>query len=148
MEKIHVQEVISGALELCSENFIKHKVKIIIDDFEPSMIVECNRIQITYVLFNLLKNSLDAIKLDENKWIKISYFFDELHRIISVTDSGLGINQEVVNKMMQPFFTTKNVNEGVGLGLSSSKIIMQNHKGDLLYDAKESHTKFNLIFKR
>lgn len=148
VENVYVHELVSGAVELCSDKFITNKVKIIIEDLDPETIIECNRIQIIHVIFNLLINSLYAIKSDEEKWVKISFHFDSLNKVISIIDSGTGIPQEVVNKMMQPFFTTKDVNEGIGLGLSSSKMIMKNHKGDLLYDKTGPHTKFNIVFKR
>jgi signal transduction histidine kinase len=61
---------------------------------------------------------------------------------ISVTDSGEGIGPEVLEKIMMPFFTTKEVGKGTGLGLSISKGIIEDHKGKLYYDPTNPNTSF------
>jgi signal transduction histidine kinase len=65
---------------------------------------------------------------------------------IAVTDSGPGIPKEIVDKIMQPFFTTKPVGKGTGLGLSLSAGIMQTHGGALVIDSSCANTKFILEF--
>ena len=66
----------------------------------------------------------------------------ESHARFAITDSGHGIPEKVLEKMMQPFFTTKEQGKGTGLGLSISKGIAQMHGGDLRYDQGASHTSF------
>ena len=63
---------------------------------------------------------------------------------ITVTDSGLGIPSEIIEKMMQPFYTTKGVGKGTGLGLSISLGIAQSHHGKLHYDSNSTNTRFIL----
>ena len=101
--------------------------------------------QISQVLLNLLNNAHDAIKeLGENpKWIQIDvHKKDEKYIQLSVTDCGHGIPKQHLNKIMQPFFTTKEVGKGTGLGLSISSEIIKNHGGSLTYDAQSKHTRF------
>ena len=59
-------------------------------------------------------------------------------------DSGKGIGPNVATKMMQPFYTTKEVGKGTGLGLSISKRIVEEHHGLLTYDKSSSNTRFVL----
>ncbi len=62
-------------------------------------------------------------------------------KIISVIDSGQGITKEIAEKMMNPFFTTKEVGKGTGLGLSISKSIIDKHQGKIYLDTGSSNTK-------
>lgn len=61
---------------------------------------------------------------------------------ITVMDSGNGIPESIANKLMQPFFTTKEVGKGTGLGLSISKGIIESHGGKFELDRNASHTSF------
>jgi signal transduction histidine kinase len=59
-----------------------------------------------------------------------------------IIDSGKGIPKEVVENMMQPFYTTKAVGKGTGLGLSISKEIIRDHQGILYFKKDSEHTCF------
>jgi len=67
---------------------------------------------------------------------------------ISVLDSGPGIPRELEGRVMEPFFTTKEIGKGTGLGLSVSKGIAEAHGGHLAYDAGAAHTCFVLTLPR
>ena len=98
--------------------------------------------QVEQVILNLLNNAIDAIELNETKWVKIDFLKKETSIIISVTDSGKGIPDDIVEKIMQPFYSTKETGKGTGLGLSISKGIIENHKGTLTYDGSIGNTRF------
>lgn len=145
-ENIHVRKVIANTLDLCLEKFKVSGINLIIEDADPEMVIECRPIQMTQVILNVLMNAYDAtVNIETEKWIKISFQRDHNNIIISVTDSGVGMTKEVRSKIMQPFFTTKSGTKAIGLGLSTSKIILKAHGGDLIYDETCPHTKFNLI---
>ena len=59
---------------------------------------------------------------------------------IRVTDNGTGVSQQVVDKIFQPFFTTKPTGEGTGLGLSLSYDIIKAHGGELLVDSEDGQS--------
>ncbi|MCP4683065.1 MAG: hypothetical protein GY864_12085 [Desulfobacterales bacterium] len=64
---------------------------------------------------------------------------------ISVTDNGVGIDEEIQEKIFEPFFTTKEMGKGTGLGLASAFRIIRNHKGNIdVYSRKGNGTTFNL----
>ena len=64
---------------------------------------------------------------------------------ITVSDNGNGISQKVVDKIFQPFFTTKPTGEGTGLGLSLSYDIVKAHGGEIKLETKEGEgTEFNI----
>ncbi|MCB2296212.1 ATP-binding protein [Clostridium tagluense] len=97
--------------------------------------IYCNRGQIEQVILNLIINSIQAIKeynKDQKGNITIKTTCDDNYTYTSIEDNGPGIKKELLNKIFNPFFTTKDVGKGTGLGLSiSHDIIVNKHKGEL-----------------
>lgn len=144
---IKVNEIIEMTLELCQERFRDRGIEIK-QYINPDVEVHCREIQIVQVLVNLLNNSLDAISDLPVKWIEISAGDLGGMIMIRVTDSGMGISQEVIDQIMLPFFTTKEVGKGTGLGLSISKGIIEAHEGKFYYELNQGHTSFVLELKK
>ncbi|MBC7540716.1 MAG: GHKL domain-containing protein [Bacteriovorax sp.] len=91
---------------------------------------------------NLLNNAIDAIESAEEKKIKISANIEGQFLEIRVIDSGIGIPLEIQNKILQPFFTSKEIGKGTDLGLSLSLTIIKNYKGELYLDPEHKNTCF------
>ncbi|MFO7824983.1 MAG: ATP-binding protein [Cyclobacterium sp.] len=86
--------------------------------------------QIEQVLINLTQNSIHAVEDETEKNIFLRAFIDDNGKIIiEIEDSGKGIEEEALNNIFIPFFTTKK--KGSGIGLSLSKQIMRRHKGNI-----------------
>lgn len=135
-----IGDIIDETLIFCQELCAQHKVEIkIVKDSDVKL--ECNRTQISQVLLNFLSNSFDAVKSLDERWIQVKV--DDLGRSLRlvVSDSGPKISDEVVARMMQPFFTTKEVGQGTGLGLSVSKGLIEAHGGVFSY-LGDSPTRF------
>ena len=143
-----IKKVIDDTLNLCQARFSNNSVKLITSDIRPDLMVECRSTQISQVILNLLNNAFDAILDQQDKWISIDV--NELGNDIEIriTDSGSGISDDLRNKIMQPFFTTKPVGKGVGLGLSVSLGILRSHKGSLIIDSESKNTCFVLRFPK
>ncbi len=140
--KVKVDLVIADTVALCAERFTTTGVGLTVtapQDVE----IECRGSQISQVLVNLLNNSYDAIKNLENKWIRLECFSDGQGSVlISVSDSGGGVPAEIRDKIMQPFFTTKEAGKGTGLGLSVSRSMVADHGGHFWLDTHASYTRF------
>lgn len=110
---------------------------------DTSIEVKGHMVQLSQVFINLINNAVDAIDGNDNKWIHI-YVFNNLSNrtIITFTDSGLGISKEIAQKIMHPFFTTKDPGKGTGLGLSISNSMIERVGGRLYYDPNSVNTKF------
>jgi signal transduction histidine kinase len=97
--------------------------------------------QINQVLLNLIVNAVHAIKsknMEEKGIIKISTGCDDKYVYCSIKDSGVGIPEDNLNKIFDPFYTTKSAGKGTGLGLSISYDIVANkHGGELLVSSVE-----------
>ena len=113
-------------------------------EYPAEMEVEINVTQLGQVLVNLINNSIDAIEHLEVKWIKIKFQKNDGELFISVTDSGKGIPEEIIDKLMTPFFTTKELGKGTGLGLSLCKKIINQHGGKFFYNQHTLNTQFVL----
>jgi C4-dicarboxylate-specific signal transduction histidine kinase len=94
------------------------------------------------VLLNLLNNSFDAVRDLQDRWIHIAFELGPKDVAIIFTDSGAGIAEALAEKIMVPFFTTKEVGKGTGLGLSIAKGIVEDHGGTIVLDQDCSNTRF------
>ena len=138
-----VQDMIQSALNLCTEKIKSLGIRINLNlDDEKEMFIRCNEIQVGQVLMNLINNSIDEIKNHNDPWINIELKEDQEFIYIYVTDSGEGIPKDIREKIMQPFFTTKDVGSGTGIGLSLSQGIIKKHGGELLYNEDSPNTQF------
>jgi two-component system NtrC family sensor kinase len=79
------------------------------------------------VFLNLLKNAEESI--EKKGTVTLRTQKKDGHVVIEVADTGRGMPEEIRRKLFEPFFTTKPVGKGLGLGLSISAMIVQNHNG-------------------
>ncbi|WP_369794075.1 PAS domain-containing sensor histidine kinase [Salegentibacter sp. Hel_I_6] len=145
-EQIQISELFKNL-----ENLLKPgKDKNILLDFElkdPNLEVEADAYLLEQVLINLVLNAMEACENIPNPKVKVfaEKKFDG-QVVISVTDNGPGIPEEIKDQIFVPFFTTKK--EGSGIGLSLSKQIMTLHGGKIQVTSKENKgTLISLIFK-
>ena len=143
-EKIDVKSVVEDTVVLCREKFRLAQVELSVVGNLP-LLAECRATEISQITMNLLSNSFDAVSDLSSKWVVITLNEDSDSITVTITDSGLGIDVAVSRKMMNPFFTTKDVGKGTGLGLSISRSIAESHGGSLQYDGSRSNT--TLILK-
>lgn len=136
-----VRDMVFEVLDLARERFKNHEVNLEVDA-QLDVQVLCRSQQFGQVLLNLVNNAHDAVIDLPEKWVQIKVEkIAEVARV-SVVDSGRGIDESVAMRMMNPFFTTKEVGKGTGLGLSISKGIAEEHGGRLYYDKSAAHTTF------
>jgi signal transduction histidine kinase len=134
--------VINDMTELVVDKFKRFGIEYNVDLPPHDLKFECRRVQLEQVLINLLNNSADAVAEHERPWIKMKAAVNEDKLIISITDSGAGIKKEIRDKLMTPFFTTKEPGKGTGLGLSISQSIIEQHNGKMFIDAENANTCF------
>ena len=141
-DKVSLDDIIQDTYELCQEKIKSHSIHFEIDNKFPGLEIECRGIEISQVLLNLLKNACDAIIHKDERCVKVTIeeLLDSI--TISVTDNGHGVPEELSRKIMEPFFTTKSVGKGTGIGLSISKSIIEKHCGSLSLKKESSLTEF------
>ena len=147
MTEFSLGAIVKEAMILLEPKLARTNCQIIFE-IEEDCIVHCNEIEIEQVIVNLVSNAAEAIKNCEMKWIKISIFGGADTVVLQVSDSGPGIPENIRRKLFDPFFTTKRVGEGPGLGLSISKVILDEHKATISILEKTTNTCFEIRFPR
>ena len=119
--------------------------------------IKVDSVQIEQVLLNLYLNAWHAMEDGGDIYIQTEniYLSDEYCKPfevsqgnyvkVSVTDTGVGMDQDIIERIFEPFFTTKDVGKGTGLGLASAYGIIKNHNGIIrVYSEKNHGTTFNV----
>lgn len=119
---------------IIARNLIKHKAEVrkFYGDVPE---IECSPSQINQVFLNLLTNAAQAIE-ERGEIVITTKRHGDSHVAISIADTGCGIPQEIMDKICDPFFTTKEVGKGTGLGLSIVNEIVRRHGGELKIESE------------
>jgi two-component system, LuxR family, sensor histidine kinase DctS len=141
-KRASLKSIIEDTLSFCSERFKSHGVDFTWVITPEDLMIDCYTVQISHLLLNLLNNAHDAVQLYKTKWIRLEAAVHDDVVEIAIIDSGNGIDPSLQEKIMQPFFTTKELGKGVGLGLSIAKRIAESHNGLLSLDTKSQRTRF------
>lgn len=137
---ISLKDLVMGTLNSNIKNLQESYINLKIDPI-PDAQVYCNTFQISQVINHLIKNSIEALENVENKWIQISAVVTEYKNFqFKIIDNGHGISNEIIDKIMQPFFTTKKAGINSGLGLSISQGIINSHGGSLFVEVNSNPT--------
>ena len=97
--------------------------------------VKAKESEITEALVNLVKNAAEALPAGGE--IRIKTFFQDDQVILRVSDDGVGIKRENLNKVFEPFWSTKGVSAGTGMGLAVTHGIVSRHGGTILVESEE-----------
>jgi signal transduction histidine kinase len=127
MNKFYISQLIKKSKDLIKSRFDKFNIKVIehIDDIE----ILSYQNELFQVILNLFSNSIDVLSSSqiENKIIYIKIYHDENNLYIEFLDNGGGIKDEFINRVFEPYFTTKHKSQGTGIGLYMSLQIVTKH---------------------
>jgi two-component system, cell cycle sensor histidine kinase and response regulator CckA len=150
-----INELVSNSAKMFGRT--KKEIQIHIKLQDPPPVVEIDRSQIEQVLLNLLVNAWQAMPGGGNIYLEIrivtldDVYCEPYHAKpgsyakISVTDTGIGMDESIRNRIFDPFFTTKGKGLGTGLGLASAYGIVTNHHGIITVYSESGHgTTFNI----
>ncbi|HVH69347.1 MAG TPA: ATP-binding protein [Gemmatimonadales bacterium] len=132
-----IRAVLESTLSLLRNQLMAQKVEATMDIESGLPDVEVSVNQIKQVFVNIINNACQAIASDAPSgriWITAKQVRD--HLVVSVTDSGPGMTEEVAARVFEPFFTTKPEGEGTGLGLSISQGIVREHGGRITLETR------------
>lgn len=124
---------------IVAKNEIKYVAQVEVDYGELPLINAIGG-QINQVLLNIIVNATQAIKEKESNdfgLIKINTYRDSEYVYMEIEDNGIGVSNENITKIFNPFFTTKPIGEGTGLGLGIAyDIIVKKHNGNIWVESK------------
>lgn len=156
LSQVKLNDIINYTKNIIS-NIIRENIKLNINVTDEVLTVMADIFQMEQVLINLVTNSQDSmpnggvltIEISpvaiENKIISTTGYIESgRYALITVSDTGIGMNEEIQKKIFEPFFTTKEVGKGTGLGLAIVYGIIKQHRGYI-----DLYSKLNLgtIFK-
>jgi len=135
--KVDINEPIRDVFKVLGHQLTVHEVDLTLDlcDQLPWILADHNRLE--QVFINLVTNAMDAMDekkehpewTDTGKHLTIRSFVEGDQVVAAVSDTGIGMTEEVREKLFDPFFTTKKVGKGTGLGVSISYGIVKDYDG-------------------
>lgn len=143
MGTFSLQHTIHDSLNLCQSMLASRNVEFA-TDFRSDYMIHGQQVQISHAIFNLMQNAIDAVQNEDQPRIRILITGNNEHCSVCVEDNGPGVAEHIKDKIFQPFFTTKGVDQGTGLGLSVTHGIARHHQGRLTYRRIENRTQFIL----
>lgn len=129
---VELGPLVDDTLELTSVGTNSEGIATSVDLPENLPSIEADPVQVQQILVNLLRNAFEAVRGSTNPRVVIRAAYSAESVAVSIEDSGPGIPQEVHERLFKAFSTSKRT--GMGLGLSISRSIAQNHGGDLTVD--------------
>jgi PAS domain S-box-containing protein len=151
VKPVNVNELILGVQKMLVR-LIRESIEIKLDLAEKPLIVSADAGQLEQVLINLASNAKDAMQeggrltiktgledVDDEYVAAYGYGKPGRYALITVTDTGQGMDAETQRKIFEPFFTTKGIGEGTGLGLSICYGIIKQHSGYIKVYSEPGH---------
>lgn len=149
--KQNLNSILDDVRNASSSKLSQYQIELlsVSDKQDGEIDIFCDRNKLTQALLYLVENSIEALAQNDGKWIKIEYHADQDSHLISVTDgANINILEEHEEKIFEPFFSTKTLELGKGLGLTAARGLVEDHGGTLSLCPVSEHTKFNLRFPR
>jgi len=140
-EVVTLQSLYSQMLDFTLDKFNKQEIRVsakIPNDIQ----LECIPGLFGQILLHLFVNAMEAVTKLKERWIQIEAQTDGINLKFWITDSGKGVPKEIRSRIMLPFFTTKEIGHGTGMGLSLVKSIVESHKGHFYLDENYPNTRF------
>ncbi|EMO68623.1 GHKL domain protein [Leptospira kirschneri str. 200803703] len=151
--KIHdIKSIFGSALSVIKTCIDKSKIETVVSDPETPIFAACSAGKLRKIYFNLLTNAKDAIEsnTDPNQKRVVSVFWEKLKKEnrdfirTIIEDTGIGIPEENRHKLFDPFYTTKDIGKGTGLGLTVSYNLTREMGGELSFESENGVTRFYL----
>lgn len=151
-ERICLNEVVNNTLLMVAAQFANHNVDLEVNLVPDMEKVIADKFKMEQVVLNLISNAKFAVDEKEIiadksyvKRIEVSTWHDSTFACISIRDNGVGIKPKDLEKIFDPFYTTKKVDKGTGLGLSIAYGFVKDILGEITVDSKEGeYTQFDV----
>src|SRR5215211_4066044 len=142
-KKVDVHAGLDSTLIMLGHKLKKGDVEVV-RDYEKDLPHVCGHAgELNQVWTNLIDNAIDAV--DGQGRITVRTASENGRVLVEVADDGPGIPEEMRKRIFEPFYTTKDVGEGTGLGLDISyRVVVEDHKGDIRVLSKPGDTRFQV----
>ncbi len=144
MESIDLLTGLDSTLTLLKFKLKKKNIQVERDYQEDLPSIQAFPAELNQLWTNLIVNAIDA--MEQNGRLEVKAFKDRDFVVVTITDNGVGIPEEHLSRIFEPFFTIKPMGEGTGIGLEISKRIVDRHKADIKVKSKPGATTFTIQF--
>jgi two-component system C4-dicarboxylate transport sensor histidine kinase DctB len=149
MRPVIVAEALNDSLVLMAERIQNESIEVINEIPEDSPVVIAGDVRLQQVFVNILSNAFDSMRSSEVKQLQISTFEQGEMIHIYLCDTGTGVPQALREHVFDPFYSTKSVGEGMGLGLSITYGIVDQFGGKIVIgDSSSGGAMFSIILKK
>lgn len=131
VESVTLSSLVSQAVEVLKDQINEKNITVDIEDTNKSVSVLVSPIKIDLAISNLLKNAIDAVEKVNQPIIHITTEAEDNVIRLHIEDNGGGVNKQIMGQLFNPYFTTKEVGKGMGLGLSITYEVVQQHDGKI-----------------
>ncbi len=129
-------EIAFEAVNMLKDLYLKEDLTLTLIGNKKACLMCGDKGRIQQVLVNLISNAKDATAGMPNRKIDVSVSYEDGHIKFSIIDNGCGVPDEIKQKIFAPFFTTKEINKGTGIGLYLVSTIIQEHHGKIELNSK------------
>ena len=136
--------LIKNTIDSFSDIFTEKDIILTLDVISADYTAYINETKIDLVFSNIIQNAIDATDENKTKKIKIQLHIENNHIIIDIKDNGVGFKDTPIKQMFSPYFTTKEIGKGLGLGLAICYEIIHEHDGDISATTKDNETCFHI----
>lgn len=149
MRAFDLNESIEVALTVLNSKFKMDNVDVVLRLADQTLMVMGNISQLTQVFTNLLDNAWYAVQDRDVRRVEVETRLHDGYITAIISDTGTGIPEDIRGRVMDPFFTTKPVDKGSGLGLSISYRIVEKHEGQITFESVTGeYTRFYVRLKQ
>ena len=143
---VNIGKEVERSLDLIKELYRNNGIQIVYKRPEEDLYAHCPGSHIQQIVLNLISNAKDVLLNHSEPLIEISLQKEGDRVVLAITDNGPGIPEEIQDKIFLPFFTTKEVDKGTGIGLAMCYSLIENVNGSITFDTSEAGTSFKCRF--
>jgi len=125
----NIATIVQETVKLLETQALIHRIDMLMDIPSHLPLVLCDQNQLKQVFMNIIKNAMESMPNGGELHIQVK-LIDHIQVSVSIIDQGCGIPQERINRLGEPFYTTKE--KGTGLGLMVTRKIIENHQGKMV----------------
>ena len=136
--------VITQSINLYQDKLKEKNVIINLNNLQPGVLVKLNPLKLDLVLINIIQNAIDAMEKCDAPDISIAMICLNNEALITIEDRGDGIDSRVMGRLFDPYFTTKDIGKGLGLGLSICHEIIREYNGSIVAENMRRGARFTI----
>ena len=144
-KEISVKETFFKALSLVKAKLTSKDIELKTEKFNDYKIT-CSTSELSQVFINLINNACDAVANLEQRWIEVSTTEEDGIIVMTISDSGEGIPEDIRERIFDNLFTTKGDSKGTGLGMGVCKKLVKRNSGEIRVAPEFPNTTFELKF--